>query len=108
MMNISSPKKVHEALKRLKAIKKYDDYSSKQKALSSMMLGYIAWTLIGLMSFQWPIFAIILLMSFIPKPHYTLRWLDSFITFLLLAFIILNAYQLKIDTYHLILNYFKS
>ena len=108
MANISSPKKMHETLKRMKDIKEYDKYSAKQKMFSFLMLCYVGWTLVGFMSFQWPIFLIIILMSFIPKAHYVLRWIDSFITLMLLVFIMVNAYHLKIDTYNVILNYFTS
>lgn len=59
---------------------------------------YFFWILIGLMSFNWLIFLVLLIMSFIPKGYnkYAIK-LDSLISALLIMFALINEYHLRIN-----------
>lgn len=60
-------------------------------------IGYIIWVVVGLMSFNWWIFAIILLMSQVPKKNSFMVRLDAGLTICLLVFAILNTSVYHID-----------
>jgi hypothetical protein len=71
------------------------------------MVGYIVWIFVGLFSsINWAVFLIMIFMSFIPKKTIWFLAIDSFITSVLLLFVILNQYHLKIDVFELIKNLF--
>lgn len=99
LIAIGNIQRVHNFSKGSKALKgkKFDEYSSKQKNVSVLMLLYILWAFIGLFSSQWLTFSVLLLISLIPKKFMAIRWIDSVLSFALLLFIILNAYHFKID-----------
>ena len=98
-MNLSSIKRTHSFIMGMRNMKgkKYDDYSSSQKAYSLCALGYIGWNFIGFFTFQWPIFVAFFMFGLIPKTNIYFRWIDSFISLGVLFFVVLNAYHLKID-----------
>jgi hypothetical protein len=58
---------------------------------------YIIWVVVGLMTFNWWIFTIILLMSQIPKKSTVAVRLDAALTIIMVVFAILNTYVYKID-----------
>lgn len=60
-------------------------------------LTYLLLTLLGLFSFQWILFLVILLMSLMPKKYSIIICLDAFITVTILLFIIINKYHLHIN-----------
>ncbi len=64
---------------------------------SLTMLSYTIWCLVGLLTFQWPLYLIILLASFIKKDNIVLRWIDAFLSSLILLFIFINAFYFQID-----------
>lgn len=65
--------------------------------ISFSNLFYVAWALVGLFTFQWYVFIILLAMGLIKKGNneFWLR-LDAIISFIILLFIIVNAYHLHI------------
>lgn len=91
-----SPIKTTAFVKSIKG-KKWEEQTDKQKAFTAFQLFYIVWTIIGLFSFQWPLFLSMFCLGFFPKKHFILRLIDSLITIILLLFLIINAYHLKID-----------
>lgn len=108
LLNIIDTKKIHafcgNMMLKIKS-KETNTFTTHETLLSICMLGYLIWVLIGLMSFQWPIFLFLLLMSFISKSNSIIyRWIDSFVTVLILIFIILNAYHFKINIWVWIFN----
>lgn len=67
---------------------------------------YFILLLIGIVTSQWPVFVLIILLGFIPKSNKFIIIVDSFITMLLVLFIILNKFHLQIDLTQLVLNQF--
>jgi hypothetical protein len=69
---------------------------------------YLIWIFIGLFSFQWPVFLIVLILGLIKKSKMWWRAIDSFICTVLLMFVLLNAYHFNIDVYDYIVNFFQT
>lgn len=99
LMAIQSPKRVHNFVMQYRENnnKDFDNCTPNQKAYVVCMLGYIIWTIAGLLTFQWSVFALLLITCIIPKKFIWLRWCDAVLTFILLVFIVLNAYHFNID-----------
>lgn len=108
MINLYNPRKVHNFISSYKSIKgkSIEDYTLNQKSFTYFNVGYLIWTFIGLFSFQWVLFIFLFALGLIPKKIIVLRWIDGLVSFLILVFIILNAYHLHIDVSHLVMNYF--
>jgi hypothetical protein len=85
---------------------KIDDWTTLQKTFSFLQLGYVLWTFVGIFTFQWPVFILFILISMIPKPYKWMMWLDAFISILILLFVLINAYHLKIDVFGMIKSLF--
>lgn len=105
---VFEPQRVHKFLTnfRLNARgKKWDDYTSTQQSYTICAMGYMCWQFVGLFTFQWPVFLGYLLMGFIPKRHIVLRWVDAAVSIVVLLFVVLNSYHLKIDVWKLIQQY---
>ena len=101
--NLTNTKRVHDFAFNLRKMKgkKITEYTQKQKEIVFWMLGYIIWNFIGLFTFQWPVFLVFFLIGLIPKRVMWFRWIDSFISLIILLFIVLNAYHFKIDIWNL-------
>lgn len=105
-----SQKNIHSAVKRLKKLNKekkgklsFDEIGASMTLYQSIGIIYLIYCLVGLMSSQWVLFALIILLAFIPKRWLWWRYVDSFVTLLILAFILLNKYHFHIDMFHLII-----
>jgi len=55
------------------------------------------WSVLGLLTFQWPVFVLLIVFSFIPTKHYVIRLFKSLVILAILVFIVLNAYHFNID-----------
>jgi hypothetical protein len=101
-----NPKKVSDFIKRTKESLSngLSDFSMTQTAFTFLSFGYLAWTLVGLFSSQWVLFLALMLLGFIPKRFVWYRAFDAFVSFVILLFIVLNAYHFKIDVWHWIVN----
>jgi len=104
--NLFNIKKTHQFFLEIKANKgkNFDEWTENRKYFSVLMLGYIFWNFIGFFSSQWVLFVSMFLLGLIPKKYIWHRWIDSLISFLILCFIILNAYHFKIDVWQWILS----
>lgn len=80
------------------------ELSEKEATFSFFAMGYFVWLLVGIITFQWPIFLLLFLSSLMPKRFMIIRWIDSFVTSIALLYIILNAYHFKVDVWQVILN----
>jgi len=103
---ITSPHKMHEVSKRIKKAGKegtVDDLPSNYKILFFLMLGYFIWAIMGLFTAQWPIFLFLIFISLIPKKYILHRWVDSFVSLMLILFAMINTFHLHIDLTSLIL-----
>lgn len=91
----------HAFIKKMKAIPDTDERwkDKKWRAVSLMNTAYFLWLLVGLTSFQWPVFLAVILLSFIPKHFVFIRKVDALLSALLLLFVIVNKYQLHLDTW---------
>lgn len=105
-----SQKNIHSAVKRLKKLNKekkgklsFDEIGASMTLYQSIGIIYLIYCLAGLMSSQWVLFALIILLAFIPKRWLWWRYVDSIVTLLILAFILLNKYHFHIDMFHLII-----
>ena len=105
-----SQKNIHSAVKRLKKSNKekkgklsFDEIGASMTLYQSIGIIYLIYCLVGLMSSQWVSFALIILLAFIPKRWLWWRYVDSIVTLLILAFILLNKYHFHINMFHLII-----
>ena len=105
-----SQKNIHSAVKRLKKLNKekkgklsLDEIGASMTLYQSIGIIYLIYCLVGLMSSQWVLFALIILLAFIQKRWLWWRYVDSIVTLLILAFILLNKYHFHIDMFHLII-----
>lgn len=105
-----SQKNIHSAVKRLKKLNKekkgklsFDEIGTSMTLYQSIGIIYLIYCLVGLMSSQWVLFALIILLAFIPKRWLWWRYVDSIVTLLILTFILLNKYHFHIDMFHLII-----
>jgi hypothetical protein len=102
---VTSPIKVTKFIKSYES-RHVDGLTKTQKNLSYCMLGYIVWCLIGLVSSQWVIFLILLLLGIINKRRPILTFITGLLSVLLLIFMLLNLYHFHIDIFSLIKSYF--
>ena len=92
-------KTVHSGVKRLYKLRKeknkveLEDLSPGMIAYQIVGIIYLIYAVIGLMSSQWIMFAVLILLSFVPKKWIVWRYIDSFLSIAILAFIILNKYH---------------
>lgn len=63
------------------------------------LFGYLVWGLVGLFTFQWPVFLLLFLIGLIPKKDGFIRLVDSAVSIAILLFIVLNAYHFNIDVW---------
>jgi len=105
-----SQRNIHSAVKRLKKLNKekkgklsFDEIGASMTLYQSIGIIYLIYCLVGLMSSQWVLFALIILLAFIPKRWLWWRYVDNIVTLLILAFILLNKYHFHIDMFHLII-----
>ena len=93
--------KLDAEFKRIRKLRKEgkkakDLYTSNVVAFSFVQTLYLSYVIIGLMSSQWVGFAVILLMSVIPKRWLLWRRIDGVISIAILIFILLNKYHFHI------------
>jgi len=92
-------KTVHSGAKRLYKLRKeknkveLEDLSPGMIAYQIVGIIYLIYAIIGLMSSQWIMFAVLILLSFVPKKWIIWRYIDSFLSIAILVFIILNKYH---------------
>ena len=103
MMVTVRPTKVRQFAKSIKA---KTELTSNQSAYVFLITIYALWTLIGLFTAQWVLFAALLFLSIIPKPHPFIRCLDGLISAAILVFAVVNQYHLHIDTFEWVKNIF--
>lgn len=101
-----SQKNIHSAVKRLKKLNKekkgklsFDEIGASMTLYQSIGIIYLIYCLVGLMSSQWVLFALIILLAFIPKRWLWWRYVDSIVTLLILAFILLNKYHFTLTCF---------
>jgi hypothetical protein len=103
LINFSNLTKTHNFMNRLKDDKvKLSNKSSLEQTVVTCMIFYLFWLLVGLFSSQYVLFLLLLAISFIPKKFKFIRFVDSFISFATILFIILNRYHFGIDIHAIV------
>jgi hypothetical protein len=97
--------KSHNFIMNLKN-KEVSDFTEKEKNFSILQFLYFVWTVIGLFTVNWPVFSLIFFLALLPQKNMYLRLIDTFLTFLILLFIIINYFHLEINTGEYFINYF--
>lgn len=112
VLKLYNSKRVLQGLYRIRRITKEkkrtgakvtaEDYSGTFIIYVVLQAFYWIFCMMGLMSSQYLLFAMILMLGIIPKRKLWLLRIDSAISIGLLLFIMLNKYHFHIDIYHLI------
>lgn len=70
------------------------------------MILYFLWCLVGLLSSQWIVFVLIMILGLMPKPEFKwgVRFLDALVTLGLLLFILLNAFHFHINNWEFLMS----
>ncbi len=97
-------KKIHKSLEYMTT--KGSIWSFNQKFYAGCSIIYMIWAFIGIISSQWFLFIVLIILSIIPKKWIIIRWLDAFLSLGLLFFMIINTFHLHINLFSLILFYF--
>jgi hypothetical protein len=115
IMNIFQPARLIKLGKRMQGLK-FDNATLGEKTVSWLMFLYMAWTLVGLFTFQWPVFLFYLAWSVIMAGlreitgrnanlgTLILQVFDGIVSLGIMMFILINAYHLQIDLWQLIKN----
>ena len=76
-----------------------DSHPSEMIAMTMNSVIYMSIVLIGLMSQQWPLFSLILILSLITSKVRHIKWirnLDTIISIAILIFIVLNKFHFRL------------
>ena len=91
---------IHKRRKNKEELKIYmDSHSSEMITMTMNSVIYMSVVLIGLMSQQWPLFALILILSLITSKVRHIKWirnLDVIISIAILIFIVLNKFHFRL------------
>ena len=115
IINILQPGRMIKLSKRMVGLK-FNDATSSEKTVSFLMFFYLIWTLIGLFTFQWPVFLAYMIWSVITGGlrqltgrnvnalTLTLQVIDGIVSLAFMVLVLINAYHLKIDFWQIIKN----
>lgn len=101
-MCVYDTKVAHTKLTAFRKLKREDKWTSAQGAFAVFNVVYFAWTIVGLLSSQWVLFAALLAISFIPRKNIVMFWINAAISLMLLVFMLVNKYHLHINLFNLI------
>jgi hypothetical protein len=91
---------IHKRRKNKEELKIYmDSHPSEMIAMTMNSVIYMSVILIGLMSQQWPLFSLILILSLITSKVRHIKWirnLDAIISIAILIFIVLNKFHFRL------------
>ncbi len=91
---------IHKRRKNKEELKIYmDSHPSEMIAMTMNSVIYMSVVLVGLMSQQWPLFSLILILSLITSKVRHIKWirnLDAIISIAILIFIVLNKFHFRL------------
>lgn len=91
---------IHKRRKNKEELKIYmDSHPSEMIAMTMNNVIYMSVVLVGLMSQQWPLFSLILILSLITSKVRHIKWirnLDTIISIAILIFIVLNKFHFRL------------
>jgi phosphoglycerol transferase MdoB-like AlkP superfamily enzyme len=76
-----------------------EDLTSSQIVWIISTFFYLFWMVIGLFTFQWFAFLVLLVMGLVPKKWVWYIFIDSVISIAIILFIVLNAFHFKISLF---------
>lgn len=111
LLVVVSPNQYNDFLVRMKAMNDKQEKPDTSMAIAGCLIAlvsisYLLWLVIGLLTFQWPLFIVLLVISYIPPKHIVIRFFKSLVALVMLVFILLNAYHFNIDVFDFIKNLF--
>lgn len=105
-----NPKKLSNFFSEFKVLKDSENLPQDKVAMGCLLalisIFFLIWVLVGLLTFQWPLFILLLVLSYTPSRHYVVRFIKSFVITIIIIFILLNAYHFNIDVFDVIKNLF--
>ena len=98
MYVMSNPKRVHNFITNLKGVD-VELQTTTQKAYGFFQMGYMVWAMVGMLSEQWVVFLLLLVVSVIPFRHLKAfgRFFDAVISLCVVLFLVLNHFHFKIN-----------
>jgi hypothetical protein len=90
---ISNPKRYRIAREKMKLLK-YKEYSSSQQSFVWCQFIYMVLVIVGLFTFQYPAFILLLILSVIPKKWLVMDLIDSVLSASILLFVIINKFHI--------------
>jgi len=96
LSHFASPKDRLNQIKKLKESikdKGVDDWPKDTTGPIVQTILYFTLTIIGLFTFQWYAFVLVLLLSAIPKRTWWYLRIDAFITILIILFVVINKFH---------------
>ena len=105
LATLFAPKKVLSFYKEYVKTPK-EKRSNLQKGYTMFLALYLIWMLVGLLTFQWIIFLLLIKTYYLRNKWLYIGLISRITTPYLILFTIVNAYYLKIDFFELILSLF--
>lgn len=96
MLTITQPTKVSDFMNKYIHMDS-EKATAKQSKLANYMLGYAIWCLVGLVTNEWVLFLILIILGFVPKSNPKITFINGLLSFIVLILIILNAYHFHAD-----------
>lgn len=97
LMIVMNTRKVSKFITNMKH-KKGSEYNKEEKVFAFLLLCYFIWGMVGLITSQWVLFLAMFIIGIItPNKYIVTRWINAFISFLLLTFMLINKFHLHID-----------
>lgn len=90
----------HYKLRKRKKKIELEDLSYNMLAYQVIGILYLIYAVIGLMSSQCLLFALLIILGFVPKKVLVWRYIDSILSISILLFIILNKYHFHINIFN--------
>lgn len=101
---VFDPKKIVKEIEGVKAEKDIEKMIKNGGCFwIAVQLYYMIWSIAGLVTAQWPVFLLLIVLSFIPKKNIAVFWLNALFSLLALIFILINEFHLHIDLQGMIL-----
>lgn len=82
------------------------EMNEKEKNFTILNFLYFIWNMIGMLSSSWLMFSLIFILALIPQKNIYIRFLDSFLTSLILIFVLINYFLLNINISEYFLSFF--
>jgi hypothetical protein len=82
------------------------EMNEKEKNFTILNFLYFIWNMIGMLSSSWLMFSLMFILALIPQKNIYIRFLDSFLTSLILIFVLINYFHLNINISEYFLSFF--